>query len=1245
MAQHISIRIPWHDDGWKGCVCKNPERNQACRVLKNIALKRADIKAPQCASCAGEAVAPGEDFVPPCITESGQFMSDHGMESVRSHPYTYNEHYAHILDTKLDIPPFSFIGIPFNWTLKGKDGQGDSPNSRFFTGFDSSIETPVTQKDSWITNGKNQKRIFEYFFRNVTPDKSIVVAYSKAVPFIESPGRIVMGIGFVESLGELREYDYSAPPTGKQATACLWERNIEHSIRFDRSNGFLFPFDEIQSYLIDHPQQNPDDLVVFAPEEYREEFSYANEHLSHDALIQTLNKTITVLQKYKDIRLHHGNGANWDDCIDWCRTQLQKTWEDRGVYPGLGAVLSALGVPFGFDVALALRSKYSDDVLWDNLVEGLENLSALLPKEQKGILLKFTTTQRENIADTIVARQGYLELLSRITLTLPQAMLLLDDSTRSARWLCNYADQLTDIHRKDISDDIIANSYLLYEKTYQLESKYQIGISKIDLAMFPPESIVERFFSSDDNRVSEPDDKRRLRAIIVSVLEREAANGSSLMLAGDVVEVVGKFRSDVPNIEPNMCLQNIQSKRRKAFFDELFNQFPIKVIPESGDEREETAIQLVRLQKVDGAIRLFVHDRIDGSINIQDDWSALLATVLGKEQQSEEEREKAARKEKVVAIAKMAGSRISVLTGGAGTGKTTTLAALCLSKAIQSEGILVLAPTGKARVVLSSKLREQNIPHSAKTLFQFLKSTKHCDISTWSYYLSGRPDSATPSTVIIDECSMLTEEMFGALAEAIRGAKRVIFVGDPNQLPPIGTGKPFYELARKLKEQEGQPHYTNLLVSNRQKQGDASARRLDVDLAKMFTEDLVSSVEDDLFEQIAEDSENIEFVYCKDADALPSVIEETLAKIGITDVDSFDISLGGMLNGQWMNFADARSVERWQILSPYRNREVIGTRGINESIQTRFRLPKPTKHRSTVKSLGTDGIRYAEKVINIQNQDRTSWKWGVWSRRGLPMDGCEKYIANGEIGIVREFQKNYHVVQFSSQDGYDYNFYSGVSEDDSQLELAYALTVHKAQGSGFKETIFVLLEPERGISPLVSREMLYTALTRQSDKVFIIYNKPPSELKKYRDAELSDLAHRKTNLFGDAILRQVSNGWYDSKNIFITVDGTRVKSKSEVIVYNLLLASEKQPIYEQELHLDGITVHPDFTLETTKGTVYWEHLGMLGDYGYRKDWERKKKLFEEHGITQENGNLILSQDELTGAIDTRKIHSLITDKL
>lgn len=1261
MARHLSIRVPWHDSSWDGCICRNPERNQACRVLKNIALARADPDKPQCSSCAGASTAVGENFHPPCLMESGMFMSSHEMEDIRQHPYTYDSHYQHILDTSVTIGRHSFVATPYKWTLK--DDAADSPNNQFFTQYDPTVELDVGS-GSWVSNGENQKKIFEYFYQDVEPDKSIVVAYAKAVPFIESPGRIIIGIGRVDSIGELRKYAYSEPPTGEMMTAFLWERNIGHSIRANRKNGFLFPFTEIQAYLEDNPAQSPDELVIIAPEEYRNEFSYATEHLSHDALIQTLNQTIQVLRKYQEIHLPYGNGASWSECIKWCETRLQEVWADRGAYPGLGAVLSALGMPYGFDVAIALKAKYKDNELWDNIADGVNNLEKLLPAKQKGITKFLTKTKHADIVDEIDEKKSYLALLSRITLTLPQASLLLDDTTRTGRTL-KYADHLTDIHNSDLSAKITANPYILYEKTYMLAPQFRIGISQIDIAMFPPDYVASQFFASDDeNRISESDDQRRLRAVIVSILEHEAMSGSSLMLINDVISAVSKFRSDVPNIEPDIRLRTI--KRLTSYFASMFAQIDVRLITESGEERNDLALQLVRLQEIDGIINNFVDGKIDKSIEIDDAWDVLLDQALGENTQPGDEHEAAARAEKVAAIAKMAKSPISVLTGGAGTGKTTTLVALCLNDIIQRGRILVLAPTGKARVVLSSKLRDKSIEHTAKTIFQYLKETSHCDIYTWSYYTSGKVDQGVPDTIIIDECSMLTEEMLGALAETVSRAKRVILVGDPNQLPPIGTGKPFYELVQKFKSQKRQPHYANLLVSNRQKSGDGSAIRLDVELSKMFTEDLTSQVSDDLFERISHDKDNIEFVQCNDVESVPQVIIDTLAKAAnIVDVDSFDISLGGVPNPPWMNFDDAKSIEDWQILSPYRNKEIVGTNSINSTIHTIYRVDGTSpsfKKVETENPLGIDGIVFGEKVINVINQDRKNWKWGVYSPSKLDMENCERYIANGEVGIVTKLNKKKHwsyrnnrlesmnvehIVQFSTQTGYAYNFKSGISESETQqLELAYALTVHKAQGSGFKVTIFVLIEPERGLNPLVTREMLYTALTRQSNKVFIIYNKQPSEIKKYESAELSDLAHRKTNLFGQAILREIRSGWYDSNLIHITIDGKLVRSKSEVIVYNMLVNSGREPIYEKILTFaDGTRVLPDFTIETSSGTVYWEHLGKLGDYNYRKDWERKQKLYADNGITKEKGNLIITRDELSGAIDTQIISHIITDKL
>jgi ATP-dependent exoDNAse (exonuclease V) alpha subunit len=1155
-------------------------------------------------------------------------MSDHEVCVTRSHPYNYDKHFDHISKTDLHIKAYSFVGTPYKWTLK--DDSDDSPNDRYFTQYKPNLEIDVGS-GNWISNGINQKHIFEYFYRDIILNKSLVVAYAKAVPFIESPGRIITGIGFISSIGKLQEYNGSESYDGtEKMRAFLWERQIGHTIRTDRNNGFLFPFKEIQAYLRDHPDQDPEDLIVIAPEEYYNEFSYATEHISSDALILTLNSIIQVLRKYKEIKLSFGKGKSWDDCISWCKKQLKAAWEDRGVYPGLGAVLSALGVPYGFDVANALRTAYKDTELWENLIVGIKNIHTIFPIEMKKIALEITGTIIEDLDYEINEKKEFLKLLSRISLTTEQAALLLDDTLRTNKML-KYANQLTDIHKKDYSTDIVDNPYILYEKTYMLEQRYQIGIGKIDISIFPPEYVLEQIPESDKaNQVHDPDDKRRLRAIILSVLEREAKHGSSLMLINDVVEAVCKFRSDVQEIETSIRLVTI--KRLKDEFKDVFIQFEVSTISEDNVESTETALKLKRIDKIDDVIHQFIDRRLEKSNEVDDNWEEHLKKALSSEKPSDDERENAARDEKIKAIRKMAQAQVSVLTGGAGTGKTTTLVALCMNEAIQRGRILVLAPTGKARVVLSTKLNEQDIKHKPQTLFQYLKETDHCDAHTWSYYLSGKKDNKIPDTIIIDECSMLTEEMLGALVEAVSDAKRVIFVGDPNQLPPIGTGKPFYELVQKLCEKKGQLHYANLLITNRQKKNDSSKQRLDVELSKLFTEDWAAQVSDDIFEQIERDSENVEFMKCEDISTLPQIIFNILEKEEeINDIESFDLSLGGIVNDDgWISFENAKAVEDWQILTPYKNNETTGSRTLNKQIQLKYR-PKDYykgkhKRRSTKHPLGIDAIAYGEKVINVKNQEKH--------------DG---YLANGEIGLVCGIYDKSHMVIFSSQNEKKYYYKSGITESDLAPELAYALTTHKAQGSGFKMTIFVLVEPERGIDPFVVRELLYTAFTRQSEKIYIVYNKQPTELKKYADPEYSDLAHRKTNLFIEPVFKELKSGWYDSKLIHITLAGERVRSKSEVIVADALYREKVTYAYERLLVFqNGEKILPDFTIKKpNRETIYWEHLGMLGDYGYRKDWERKKQIYAENGITIENGLLKISQDELSGAINSQKIQSII----
>jgi hypothetical protein len=253
------------------------------------------------------------------------------------------------------------------------------------------------------------------------------------------------------------------------------------------------------------------------------------------------------------------------------------------------------------------------------------------------------------------------------------------------------------------------------------------------------------------------------------------------------------------------------------------------------------------------------------------------------------------------------------------------------------------------------------------------------------------------------------------------------------------------------------------------------------------------------------------------------------------------------------------------------------------------------------------------------------------------------YIANGEVGLDISPRGNPKAMKitFSSQPGFSYGFPTSVKEEgEAALELAYALTVHKAQGSQFKKVILVIAEPCR----LLSTEMLYTALTRQTGRVVILYNAEAYKLRNYSLPSYSDIVRRFTCLFVECpkIVKH-AKGWYDENLIHRTIRGDLVRSKSEVIIANMLHDAGIAYEYEKTLDLgeDGLK-SPDFTMEDAEsGTLfYWEHCGMMSNDQYRKRWEEKKAVYEKHGII-EGENLIVSYDDDNGSIDSIAIKALI----
>ncbi len=391
-------------------------------------------------------------------------------------------------------------------------------------------------------------------------------------------------------------------------------------------------------------------------------------------------------------------------------------------------------------------------------------------------------------------------------------------------------------------------------------------------------------------------------------------------------------------------------------------------------------------------------------------------------------------------------------------------------------------------------------------------------------------------------------------------------------------------------------------------------------------------------------------------DLLRNVLSSELsAMTGPDDASGFQTSYGGSVVGEYVyfNLGAAKVVEDWQVLSPVR-----ATRGgvneLNRTLQRNYResvlaLARLKGWQQKIpKAAGTQEVVYGDKVINIKNRTRKQY----YPDPG----GVLGYVANGEIGVVTgPFRRkgaraplDRLEVEFSTQTGTAYKFWlteMGGDEGSPPLELAYAITIHKSQGSEFGRTFVVVPSPCR----LLSRELLYTALTRQREHVTVLHQGDISELQQYSKATYSEAAARVTNLFRAPEPVELDGRFLEAGLIHKTRKGIAVRSKSEVIIADLLFSKGIDFEYERPLEVDGERRLPDFTItDSDSGEIYyWEHLGMLQRPSYRRKWESKKAWYTAHGIADESegggerGRLITTRDGDDGSISSAAIEELI----
>ena len=1238
--RHISIRVPWHDKAWTGTVCDAPTRNSACLCLKNIGAKKHEEAEEAIKGRSIESLE--ETQYPPCVTERATFMAPFSFTRHHQHPYsaTSPDTHAHFKSTPLVYPAYSAGALPFRWMQKdlvwGKEDERwpirglkeDFPLEEILESREPKLPWEKDRRGSWMQDAENHRELLDCFWGHIREEESLVFLYAKQVPLTEEPARrVIVGVGRVLKLGGLTEYDYNERRQPDSIRSLLWERMVTHSIRPGFKDGFLLPYHQALAKSESDPSFDPTPLIAFAPADRTLEFSYATEHVSPDGALSTLLVIADALKNAQSCL-----DGDFSKQIEWIDAQITRLWKQRGPCPGLGAVLGAMGIPYGSFVANEIVEETGPETdPWPTVEAMLEDPDAHLSAELAARIDPVIAKGWKRRSDT---RKAYIRLLSRFDLTPEQARMLYGEESREQQGI-------------EIEDgEFVANPYLIFESTRLLPKELSVSVSVVDRGVFPKDPIRTLVPVPIPSALKSGIDPRRVRALVIQQLESHAAQGHTLQARKTILSEIRELPLD-PKCE-------VTSDTMEVAEDECFDD-EIKQL-RLGDKSQ--GYQLKRLAEAGAYIRELVSKRIKSPpLGIEADWAAILDSVLDSEGKNPPvtDKDQKAREEKVAALNILANRRFSVLIGPAGTGKTTLLSALVRQEEIAAGGVLLLAPTGKARVRMEEKVGDKRFP--AKTIAQFLYKTERFDGASQRYLLTGEPGQKHAETVIIDECSMMTEEMLAATFEELVGLKRLILVGDHRQLPPIGAGKPFVDIVKHLEPEQFVlpfPHhhaetgYTELTISMRQ--SEVEGGRDDVRLAAWFTGAELPPGEDEILSILngRRKSRHLEIREWSSVDELHNHLDASLhAELGTDgklDQQQFDRTLGATISGDYSYFNGGQAgkhAESWQILTPVRQHG-WGVSEINRVIHNKWRAGildmARRKFRKICKPVGSEQIVYGDKVINNRNHWRWSWP-----------DGKRRSVANGEIGmLIGPWGKTTEInVELSTQPGLNFTYKPAeFSEDGStDLELAYALTVHRAQGSEFGKVFLILPRNRR----MLSREMLYTALTRQKEKVVILCEGSPMELIAMANDRFSETKTRFTNLFRAPNPKEFEKSYLDANLIHQTERGELVRSKSEVIIADHLNRKRINYRYEEQLTLGEDIRIPDFTFEDddTGITYFWEHCGMLFDEDYARRWEEKKALYRLHGILPheegggKKGMLIITHDDSAGGISSKAIGELI----
>ncbi len=1238
-VKHISIRLTWHDDGWNGKSCKDPENNLSCQQDKNQFIHKTKVILNNtCCTDISRAKAYINDYLRKnecflnsskigyvCKIHNNHLLNENGNSKSSICDKNNSSQVSQNVNSISEIPPCDSFA-----TFREKNPYVHTKNpARALDEYDKLASQKCSRgKEPWeyIKNWRQVNYFPQDYRKHIVNGSSVALFYT--VNFPEESGKFVLGYSVIKNKNE----DFASCGKGKTTifnksnAGNLWGE--EWCFILDENDRYRFPFQELIETGNFEALERLKNILKVEPQDERF-FRNLSLFIPDHILIKYLKKlkqAVSILELYG---IDPETGGDFSK-IDTKIQQLTKAYLSFK-YPGLPTVGRFL---YWWNAYKDYEDHIKfEEVLKESFFKALKTYKYIFKVNGKKF---FLGSSRKGIHPKNELLDDFIEFLEDSVIYYP-----INNEKVIERIKLLIDKNILDINQ------IKQNPYTLYEEFIpSLDGNISLSFEDIDYGEY--KKSINRYLKS--NR-SDSDKNDVTKSFCLNPYRIRALIHEYFKVYKDDPGFVWISFKDIENYIRKRLSSGLGTGKFELNFEEILNTPPIKETVEI--DFEKRFLTLKKLAKIEKDIERKIKNLIKNStdpihspshISIKDKIKNIIGNIPENDLKEKEE-----------AIKRLLTNRFTFISGVAGAGKSTLIKIFTEILKDLGEEFKILTPTGKA----SERLRQEGL--ESETIHYFLKENGFIDNELFIFNEKGKTQEI--QNLIIDEISMVPLDLLYNLLGAVnlKKLKRLIFVGDIKQLPPIGYGYPAKDIYSFLEKN----HPENLIKLEKSYR---SKDRFIYIANKLRNENLTP---EDIQSYFTESINNNNFQILKFSSQqdLENLIRQILKKEKITKEKL------------------AKDPEIFQILTP--------------------------------KKEGYTGSNHLNRYVsNILSNGKFSWKntkviklINTYCPAGSK--NCVETF-NGMIGTVfyengwKVKFKGGQVAPFSSEKmGYEYDY-------------AYGITIHKSQGSEFNTVVVILPE---NIGNLFTRELLYTALTRARSKLHLLVenedllyevpleiersgklfqenllelpetagytamngSKILSKLDLYISTilELNGISHKYKTPRADfeignkrvhiinlntyqgkiknkfitenkenikltykryidikSFIRKLGIDNYpdrqkenrvdyrekirsnlikeqnihiepDTNFIIKTHNGLETRSISESILMLMFDHYGINYLYEKEIKINGKLLLPDFYFPDSK--IFLEHLGLLDDLYYLARWKEKKKVYEKSG--------------------------------